>query len=140
MAKNKKIKTANRKQQKGVVQTDVKPKTQTSVSSQKAKGSFNLGNKTSWKTDLVIFFALAIVTVILYSLDLHLGFFSVDDPGYVIDNPWIKDLNGKNLGHILTQPYFSNYSPIHILSYLFDYTVAGPDPYFFHLSSNIWGG
>ena len=140
MAKNKKIKAANRKQQRGVEQTDVNPKSQASVQTEKRKEVSGFQIKGSLKTDLMIFFGLAIVTVLLYSLDLHLGFFSVDDPGYVVDNPWIKDLNGKNLAHILTQPYFSNYSPIHILSYLFDYTVAGPDPYFFHLSSNIWAG
>jgi len=76
---------------------------------------------------------------LLYAGDLHLGFFSVDDEGYVIKNPWIQ-LNFKNLSHILTTPYFSNFSPVHILSYMLDYTIGGKDPFVFHLSSNLWAG
>jgi tetratricopeptide (TPR) repeat protein len=45
-----------------------------------------------------------------------------------------------NLGHILTVPYFANYSPMHLLSYMVDYMIAGTDAFAFHLSSNIWAG
>src|SRR5207302_308176 len=41
---------------------------------------------------------------------------------------------------ILSNPYFANYSPVHLFSYMLDYAVAGENAYAFHLSSNIWAG
>src|SRR5262249_16761662 len=65
---------------------------------------------------------------------------AVDDPQYVVDNPWIRGIVFENLRHILSKPYFANYSPVHLLSYSFDYVFAGLNAFVFHLSSNIWGG
>ena len=81
-----------------------------------------------------------VATLVLYVGDLRLGFFAVDDPQYVVDNPWIRGLTFENLRHIFTTPYFANYSPLHLLSYLLDYVMAGPNAFAFHLSSNVWGG
>ncbi|HEX6333346.1 MAG TPA: tetratricopeptide repeat protein, partial [Flavisolibacter sp.] len=92
------------------------------------------------RINLLAFVLLALGTVLLYSGDLHLGFFEVDDPGYVTDNPWIRGFTAENIGHILSTPYFANYSPVHLLSYMLDHGFAGLDPYTFHLSSNIWAG
>jgi len=94
----------------------------------------------SWKQNLAIFVLLIIVTVVLYSPDLHLGFFVVDDPDYVVNNPWIRSITAENINHILVNPYFANYSPVHLFSYMIDYAVAGPNAYAFHLSDNIWAG
>ena len=94
----------------------------------------------SWKLNAGLFMLFVILTVILYAIDLHLDFFSVDDTQYVVKNPWIKGMTAANLGHILTTPYFVNYSPLHLFSYMVDYSIGGLDPYIFHLSSNIWAG
>lgn len=83
---------------------------------------------------------MLVTTVVLYLGDLRLGFFAVDDPQYVVDNPWIRGISVENLRHILTSPYFANYSPLHLLSYMLDYILAGPNPFVFHLSSNLWAG
>lgn len=93
-----------------------------------------------WQINAGIFLFFAIATVILYSGDLHLGFFAVDDPQYVINDPWIKGMNGKNLNFIFSHPYFANYSPLHLFSYMVDYSFGGSNAYTFHLSSNIWAG
>jgi hypothetical protein len=93
-----------------------------------------------WQFNLLIFALLAIGTVVLYASDLHLGFFGVDDPDYVVKNPWIRSINAENIRHILSTPYFANYSPAHLFSYMFDYAVAGGNAFAFHLSSNIWAG
>jgi protein O-mannosyl-transferase len=87
-----------------------------------------------------IFLFLIIGTVALYSSDLRLGFFRVDDQQYVVHNPWIKEVNADNIKHILTTQYFVNYSPLHLFSYMLDYAIGGSDPYTFHLSSNLWAG
>ena len=61
-------------------------------------------------------------------------------PRNVVENPWIRGITFENLRHILTTPYFANYSPLHLLSYLLDYVLAGRNAFAFHLSSNLWGG
>ena len=94
----------------------------------------------SWKTNTGIFLLLVIGTLVLYSGDLHLGFFGVDDPGYIVNNPWIKSFSKENISHILGNPYFANYSPVHLFSYSVDYFFGGNNPYVFHLSNNIWAG
>src|SRR6266496_170346 len=94
----------------------------------------------TWQTNAIIFLLLMVATVVLYVSDLRLGFFAVDDPQYVVENPWIRGLTFENLRHILTTPYFANYSPLHLLSYMLDYVLAGLNPLAVHLSSNLWGG
>ena len=79
-------------------------------------------------------------TVALYAGDLHLGFFRVDDQQYVVRNPWIKGINAENISYILSHPYFVNYSPVHLFSYMVDYGIGGLNAFAFHLSSNIWAG
>jgi len=93
-----------------------------------------------WTINAFIFFLFVIVTLILYSGDLRLGFFAVDDPQYVTNNPWIRDINAKNLNFILSEPYFANFSPMHLFSYMLDYSIGGADAYIFHFSSNLWAG
>jgi hypothetical protein len=94
----------------------------------------------SRQTNLLTFLLLAIATLALYAGDLRLGFFKIDDQQYVVNNLWIRGLSMENLRHILTTPYFVNYSPLHLLSYLLDHALAGLNAFAFHLSSNIWAG
>ena len=94
----------------------------------------------SWHTNLIAFLLLGIATVVLYVGDLRLGFFKIDDQQYVVNNRWIHGITVENLRHILTTPYFVNYSPLHLLSYMLDYALAGLNAFAFHLSSNIWAG
>src|SRR5260221_9191934 len=91
-----------------------------------------------WHVNAGIFLLIAAATLGLYSQDLNLGFFSVDDPIYVVDNPWIRSLSAANVVHIFTAPHFTNYSPLHIFSYVVDYAFAQLSPFAFHLSNNIW--
>ncbi|HEV8284536.1 MAG TPA: hypothetical protein VGQ09_09505 [Chitinophagaceae bacterium] len=93
-----------------------------------------------WYVNAGIFLILLVATLILYSADLHLDFFRIDDQQYVVNNPWIKSFSSENIQHILTTPYFVNYSPLHLFSYMLDYAIGGSNPYVFHLSSNIWAG
>jgi hypothetical protein len=93
-----------------------------------------------WPVNTLAFFLLTLATVALYLGDLRIGFLSVDDQGYVTANPWIREVSMANLRHIFGVPYFANYSPLHLLSYVLDYAFAGPSAFAFHLSSNIWAG
>jgi len=93
-----------------------------------------------WQANAAMFLLLMIGTLALYWSDLRIGFFILDDYGYVTDDPWIKGITLTNLRHILFSPHFANYSPVHLLSYLLDHTIAGLNPIAYHLSSNIWAG
>src|SRR5438552_2431040 len=115
-----KIKTQARERMRGIASTTIVPGT--------------------WQTNAITFLLLVMATLVLYVGDLRLGFFAVDDPQYVVENPWIRGVTFENLRHILATPYFANYSPLHLLSYILDYVFAGLNAFAFHLSSNLWGG
>ena len=87
-----------------------------------------------------MFAGLIVLTLALYHGSLELGFLNLDDPTYVENNRWIREVSAGNVGRILKEPYFANYSPLHILSYMLDYRLAGPDAHGFHLSSVLWAG
>lgn len=87
---------------------------------------------------IFLFFVLA--TQVLYSSTLHIGFFNLDDPKYVLENPWIRKISFENISFILSHSYFANYSPIHLFSYMLDYAIGGDNAFIFHLSNNLWAG
>jgi hypothetical protein len=94
----------------------------------------------TWHRHLLLVLVFVGATCLVYARTLGLGFFHLDDPGYVTDNPWIRGFTAANLRHILTTPYFANYSPVHLLSYLIDHAIGSLNPWFFHLSSMLWAG
>jgi hypothetical protein len=89
---------------------------------------------------MVIVLACVLATAALYKGDLKLGFFRIDDPQYVVANPWIQGVTWEHIRHILSTSYYLNYSPLHLLSYMLDHAIAGLNPYAFHWSSNLWAG
>ncbi|HEX4652861.1 MAG TPA: hypothetical protein VH227_01305 [Candidatus Udaeobacter sp.] len=94
----------------------------------------------SWQLNSAIVLLCIAATAVLYAGDLHLGFFRVDDQQYVVSNPWIQGITWEHLTHILSSPYYLNYSPVHLLSYALDCAVGGLKASTFHLSSNLWAG
>ena len=60
---------------------------------------------------------------------------SWDDPTYVVENPWIRGFTGENLAFVFSRPYFMNYLPLHLVSYMVDYSLWGLSPFGFHLQS-----
>jgi tetratricopeptide (TPR) repeat protein len=94
----------------------------------------------SWRVNSGIFLLCIIATTALYAGDLRLGFFRVDDPQYVVSNSRIHGITWEHLAQIVSDPYYLNYSPLHLFSYALDYAVSGLNAYAFHLSSNLWAG
>jgi protein O-mannosyl-transferase len=94
----------------------------------------------SWQLNGGIVLLCIVATAVLYAGDLHLGFFRVDDQQYVVSNPWIQGITWEQFTQILFNPYYLNYSPLHLLSYALDYAVGGLNAHAFHLSSNLWAG
>ena len=93
-----------------------------------------------WQLNTAIVFLCVAAPVALYAGDLHLGFFRIDDPQYVVGNAWIQGVTWEHTRQILSSPYYLNYSPLHLFSYMLYHTIAGLKAYAFHLSSNLWAG
>jgi protein O-mannosyl-transferase len=93
-----------------------------------------------WQLNFGIVCLCVLATAGLYAGDLHLGFFRIDDPQYVVSNPLIRGVTWEHITQILSNPYYLNYSPLHLFSYMLDHTIAGLTAYAFHLSSNLWAG
>ena len=82
--------------------------------------------------------AVFAVAYIIHQPSVRFGFLtSWDDPTYVTDNPWIRGLTAENLEFAFTTPYFANYLPLHLVSYMVDYSLWGLNPFGFHLQSVI---
>lgn len=60
---------------------------------------------------------------------------SWDDGEYVLDNTRVHGLSFENLKLIFTTAYFSNYAPLHLLSYAVDFSLWGLAPKGFHLTN-----
>ena len=67
-------------------------------------------------------------------------FLNWDDPIYILKNPWIQELSWQNVRTIFTQAYFLNYLPLHLLSYMLDHALWGPEAGGYHLSSVLIHG
>jgi protein O-mannosyl-transferase len=93
-----------------------------------------------WQLNIAIVFLCIPATAVLYAGDLRLGFFRIDDPQYVLGNEWIQGVTWEHIKQILSNPYYLNYSPLHLFSYMLDHAIAGLNAYAFHLSSNLWAG
>ncbi len=68
------------------------------------------------------------------------SFLNWDDTVYVLDNPWIRALTWSNVRWIFAHPYFQNYLPLHILSYMVDHALWGLEAGGYHLSSVLLHG
>src|SRR5262249_38240485 len=93
-----------------------------------------------WQLNIAIVLLCIPATAVLYAGDLRLGFFRIDDPQYVLGNGWIQGVTWEHIKQILSNPYYLNYSPLHLFSYMLDHAVAGLNAYAFHFSSNLWAG
>src|SRR6185295_9344279 len=87
--------------------------------------------------DLAAPLIVAIAAVAPYLPALSFQFLNWDDNVYVLSNPWIRAWSSENLVHIFTKPYYSNFLPLHLLSYMVDYSLWGLNPTGYHLQSII---
>ena len=71
---------------------------------------------------------------------LRFSFLNWDDTVYVLKNPWIRDLSWENARAIFTRPYFQNFLPMHLLSYMLDHALWGLNPRGYHLTSVLLHG
>ncbi|MCK5215174.1 MAG: tetratricopeptide repeat protein [Candidatus Omnitrophica bacterium] len=83
---------------------------------------------------LALLFSLSL-TGLVFSPCLRNDFTNYDDPGYVLENPFIKNLSFANLKNIFSRHFVGNYQPLTILSYALEYQFFSLDPYIYHLDN-----
>jgi protein O-mannosyl-transferase len=96
---------------------------------------------TPWWAHAAVLLALLVANLALYRGTIGLGFLNVDDPDYILNNPYVAQLSAANLKFILTTPYGANYAPANLLSYALDIALAkGKSATAIHLSNVLWHG
>lgn len=74
----------------------------------------------------ILFFVMAAFAV--YGRSLAHEFINWDDPQYVVFNQAITGFSWQHVREAFSNYYVGNYAPIHIISYMFDYTLWGLRP------------
>jgi hypothetical protein len=99
------------------------------------------GNLGGGLQSLLLASALFGLAVMVHAQTLGFPFLmSWDDPTYIVHNPWIRGLTLENLRFAFTKPYFSNYLPLHLVSYMLDFQFWGLNPFGFRLQSLVLAG
>lgn len=81
------------------------------------------------KRDIGIACGLVMLIFLVYSGAVHNGFLANwDDNLYITANPDIQAVTWGNVRHIFSHFYVGNYAPLHLLSYMVDYRLWGPNP------------
>ena len=93
----------------------------------------------AWRAAGVL--AVFAAAVLVHAPTLHHGLLtSWDDPEYVTNDPWIQGFTGEHLARVFGAPYYGNYLPLHLVSYMEDYALWGLDPFGYHLHSVLLDG
>jgi protein O-mannosyl-transferase len=90
----------------------------------------------TWIQLAILASAVFIVAALVHAQTLHFKFLTTwDDPSYIANNPWIRGLTLENIRFAFTTPYFANYLPLHLVSYMVDYQFWGLNPFGYRLQS-----
>jgi len=85
----------------------------------------------------VLIFILFLAILAIYYKSLYFPFINFDDPDYIIDNYYIRDLSWQGFYKIFSQPIYGNYFPLQILSYALDYQLWYTRPFGYHLHNVV---
>jgi Flp pilus assembly protein TadD len=78
------------------------------------------------------------VTFIALQASLNNQFTNWDDPGYVVNQPVIKNFSGSGIREIFSTSIMGNYHPLTMLTLAFDYAKDALDPNSYHVSSLLF--
>jgi len=99
------------------------------------------GTRAVGLQSLLLAAALFGIAVLVHAQTLGFPFLMTwDDPAYIVHNPWIRGLTLENVRFAFTAPYFSNYLPLHLISYMVDYSIWGLNPFGFRVQSLLLAG
>lgn len=114
-------------------------KTNTQAMNNKRENMINKDNSSN-KSNYIFIGIILFFTFIVFSNSIDNSFTNWDDPDYIINNKYLKDISASGIKTIFTTPYFANYHPLTTLSYALEYnffskTINGSkvaDPISFH--------
>ena len=88
-------------------------------------------------TSIWLIRSLLVLSVLaIYGQTLGFGFFTLDDPPYVTDNPWVlQGFSWDGVRWAFTSFYSAIWSPLIWLSFMLDVEIAGVDPRMFHATN-----
>lgn len=92
--------------------------------------------KTRLPIGWLVFLLLAVA--FLFGPSLPYPFLNWDDEEYILRNPWLLNLTLANVAGVFRYPYFSNYHPLTMISYMADFALFGYQPWGYRLM-NIAG-
>ena len=87
--------------------------------------------------DWTLIFLLFLAILGPYYESLPYPFLNLDDPYYVCENPYIRDLSWKGTYKIFSRPLVDNYFPLQILSYALDYQIWHIQPFGYRLHNVV---
>ena len=92
----------------------------------------------TWIQLAILASSVFLVAALVHAQTLRFRFLSTwDDPSYITNNPWIRGLTLENIRFAFTTPYFANYLPLHLVSYMVDYQFWGLNPFGYRLQSLV---
>jgi len=78
---------------------------------------------------------VAVATMLAFIPSLSGQFTNWDDTGYVIENPYIRDISLHGLENAATAFYAANYHPLTTLTYMAEYALVKLDPTLYHVDN-----
>ncbi len=105
-----------------------------------AKAPVKSSGMSDVQKHLLAIAGVVLLVVLFLKVSLLNQFTNWDDPGYVINNPIIKDISFENIKNIFSpkNAVMGNYHPLTILTYAFDYNSVNLEPYRYHLVSLLF--
>ncbi len=81
--------------------------------------------------------AIAVITWVVFQNCTNAQFTNWDDPGYITNNPIIRDCSWESIKTIFSTASMGNYHPLTILSYAVEYGFAGLQPRIYHTDNLV---
>ena len=98
-------------------------------------------NKNKHRITMFLIAALIAITFGTFLPCLTADFVNWDDPAYVTGNPWIRNISWNNIRTIFTSPFAGVYTPLVMLSYMYEYYFFQLNPLVYHATNlliHLW--
>ncbi len=124
-------------------QPQVQPQNKKPVQATAPAAQSTVGNGDSFvkkNAQWLILAGIALLTFVIYKGSLDNQFTNWDDLGYVLTNPWIKNSTIEGFKKLFSMDalVMGNYHPLTIVTYWYEYSKHGLEPYYYHLHSTLF--
>ena len=92
---------------------------------------------TEKKLGVIAAFVAAILTALVYYPALFCGFVNLDDPIFILNNPFIRNLDSNLISFAFTSRTLDIWMPLTWLSFALDYHFWGVNPFGYHLANIV---